>query len=61
MDRCHETQIGSTIERVVDVDVDVDEDEDDTGWGNQLRIRIEIPLNNTLARGRFVTLKDESL
>lgn len=56
MDKRHGTQIGSAIGRVLDVDVDMN----DTGWENYLRVRIEIPLNKTLARGRFITIKDES-
>lgn len=59
MDKCHGTQIGNAIGRVVDVDVDMDVV--DTGWRNYLRVRIKISLNKTLATGRFVILKEESL
>lgn len=53
MDKCHGTQIGSAIGKVVEVDVD----DDDTCWENDFRVRIEIPLNKTLPRGLYITLR----
>lgn len=45
--------IGGSIRRVVYVDVE----DDDTSWGSYLRVGIEVPLDKSLVRGKFISVK----
>lgn len=57
MNRKYGELVENTLEKVEDVEVKVDY----TGWGRFLRVKVEINLTKPLARGRFITVKDENL
>lgn len=56
MNRQFDTQIGETIQKVMDVDVE----DNDTGQGKLLRVRIEVDLKKTLARRRSINVRGET-